>query len=65
MEWDQIADNWAAMAKRLCGDRQVGAAQVSVTTSELLVPTTLTQSETDMPVTKVPSNDLLDHVPRQ
>lgn len=24
MEWDQIADRWAAMARRLCSDRSEG-----------------------------------------
>jgi hypothetical protein len=65
MEWDQIAENWAAMAKRLCGDRPTGAAQVSVTTSEPIAPTTPFPSETGPPTLNVPVNDLSDHKPGQ
>lgn len=65
MEWDQIAENWAAMAKRLYGDRPAGAAHVSGTTSEPLVPTPLFQPETGPPTPMVQGNDLLDHKPRQ
>jgi hypothetical protein len=64
MEWDQIAENWAAMAKRLCGDRAAGAAQVSVTTSEPLASVTSFASETHPPTRKVPVHDLSDTNPR-
>jgi hypothetical protein len=65
MEWDRIAENWAAMAKRLCGDRPAGAVQVSVGAAESLVSTPLFQSETGPPTPEVRGNDPLDHKPRQ
>ena len=65
MEWDQIADNWAAMAKRLCGERPVGVVDVSVTSSGRLLPRTMFRSEAVSPTLTVPGNELLDQIPPQ